>query len=107
MSTTGTIGYVKTITGTQVEEGKKIIADSDGMVYGLASSTSAELTNSNSQNVILIRFAQDGSSINYFKTFGGTGVDVPTNMEIHGVYLYISGYSTQIGTSATQDSFVV
>ena len=63
--------YLKTLGGTQADEGKKIFALSDGYVYALGQGYSTELTNAQSLDIFLVRYPWDASTISYFKHFGG------------------------------------
>ena len=60
-----------------------------------------------SQNVVLIRFSQDGSTISFFITFGGTSTDIAADMDFYGNNIYFCGYGQELGGNPSVDAFVV
>ena len=56
---------------------------------------------------MFLRFLQDGSAISYFLTFGGSDLDIATDMDFYGSNVYFCGYSNRLGGGTTFDAFVV
>ena len=86
-----------------------MIASSDDYVYALGGGYSLELTNSNSADVYLVKYSYDGTSMSYFKHFGGKQPDVGTDMKLVGANIYILGYSISKGqlSQGNDDIFVI
>jgi len=71
----GTLDYAYYMGGSQDDQATIVKAETDGYVYVAGDGFSNELTDNQSQDVFLVRYSHDGSSLNYFKHFGGSDPD--------------------------------
>lgn len=54
-----------------------------------------------------MRYPYDGSSLDYFKHFGGKDQDFPTDIKVYGVNLYIIGYSISATLSTNTYDIII
>jgi len=87
------------------ELGRKIVAYSDGYVYGLGDTISTDYTNGGS-DIYLMRMSQDGVK-SYVKNFGSTNAEKGRDMKITGTSIFILGTSDSLEFALSFEDLIV
>lgn len=95
----GAEDYLSYMGGTQDDLLFDVVVPTDGFAYAVGYTNSAEITGTNGIDVAIVQYSQ-GGGLGYFKYYGGSGTDQPTNIRYYGAYLYILGWSETPGLSA-------